>query len=196
MAIGQSTKYLTTRTVFSVTLVVTVLTVTGIWLFGLGQHRSMYDNSLLSATILSIAFFLFLAIGLYNGVKLKDNIGKLTDKLEPSKIPDFSKAIDGPAFLGDGEGIGEILIAIFLWIVVAILIALFLWLFGAILWTSIIVFIAMLYWIFFRAVRLVFKNSNKCRGNLKSSIAYGLFYMIIYNCWIYAIIFGTHYLIG
>jgi hypothetical protein len=77
---------------------------------------------------------------------------------------------------------------------VTILIAVFLWLFGAVLWTGIIVFMAMLYWIFFRALRLVFKNSNKCKDNLTTSVAYGLGYTTLYNFWIYGIILSTHYL--
>lgn len=190
----QPIKYLTTKTVFGVTIIVASLTVIGIWLLGLGKHRSIYDNSLLSTTILSGCIFLFLTVGLYKGVKLKDNLGNLTDKLKSSKIPDFSQVNTGTYFIDVGEGIGGIIISIILWLVVTILISLFLWIFGAVLWTGIIVFIAMFYWIFFRAVRLVFKNTNKCKGNLATSIAYGLFYTILYNCWIYAIIFGTHYL--
>ena len=194
MTTEQTTKYLTTKTVFTVTIIVAVLTVFGVWLFGLGQNRSIFDNSILSTTILSVCFFLFLTLGLFKGVKLKDDIGKLTDRLKPSKIPDFSQAAHGADFISVGDGIGGIVLSIVLWIVVTILFALFIWLFGAVLWTSIIVFIAMLYWIFFRAVRLVFKNANKCKGNLTTSIAYGLFYTLLYNFWIYGIIFGTQYL--
>ena len=29
----------------------------------------------------------------------------------------------------------------------------------------------MLYWVFFRALRLVFKNSNRCRGRLGASLS-------------------------
>jgi hypothetical protein len=193
MIIKPTTKYLTTKTVFSVTLIVVTLTILGIWLFGLGQHRSLYDNSLLSTTVLSVGFFLFLTVGLYKGVKLKDNVGKLTDQLKPSKAADFIDVQSGGDFVDAGDGIEGVIMSIFLWIVVTLLIGLFLWLFGAMLWTGIVVFVAMLYWVYFRAVRLVFKNSNKSKGNLVTSIVYGLFYTLLYNCWIYGIIFGTHY---
>jgi len=188
-------KLVTTKTVFTVTIIVIALTILSIWLFGLGQHRTIFENSIISTSILSLAFFLFLTIGLYKGIKLKDNIGKLTDKLKPSKIPDFSQATYGADFISVGEGIGGIILSIVLWVVITILIGLFLWLFGAVLWTGIIVFIAMLYWIFFRALRLVFKNSNKCQGNLTISTLYGLGYTLLYNFWIYGIILATHYLI-
>ena len=177
-------KYLTTKVVFSVTLIVAALTILSVWLFGLGQDRTLYENSLISTTILAVGLFLFLTIGLYNGVKLKDNVGKLTDNLNHSKIPDYSLAGPFADFTEVDEGIVGIILSIVLWIVVTILIGLFLWIFGAVLWTVIIVFIAILYWIFFRAVRLVFKNSYKCKGNLATSISYGLFFTLLYSCWI------------
>jgi hypothetical protein len=188
-------KILTSKTVFTVTIIVAVLTVLSIWLFGLGQHRTIFENSILSTTVLSIAFYLFLTIGLYNGIKLKDDIGKLTDKINLSNLPDFSHTGDGADFLAVGDGIGGIIISTVLWILMTFLIGLFVWLFGAVLWSGIIVFIAMLYWIFFRALRLVFKNSNKCKENLTISLVYGFFYTILYNFWIYGVIFGIKYLI-
>jgi hypothetical protein len=188
-------KLVTTTTVFKVTIIVSALTILSIWLFGLGQHRTIFENSILSTSILSVAFFLFLTIGLFKGIKLKDDIGKLTDKLKPSKIPNFAEAGQEADFIHVGDGIEGIVLSIVLWIVVTILIGLFFWLFGAVLWTGIIVFIAMLYWVFFRALRLVFKNSNKCKDNLTTSILYGLGYTLLYNFWIYGIIVATHYLI-
>ena len=188
-------KFLTTKTLFTITLIVAALTVISIWLFGLGKHRTIFENSILSTSLLSIAFFLFLTIGLYNGIKLKDNVGRLTDKIDLSNLPDFSHTGKGGNWLDFDDGIGGIILAIIFWIVVTFLIGLFLWIFGAILWSGIIVFIAMLYWIFFRALRLVFKNSNKCKGNLTKSLGYGIFYTLLYNFWIYGIILTTHYLI-
>jgi hypothetical protein len=185
-------RLITTKIVFILTIIVSVLTIVSIWLFGLGQHRTIFENSILSTSILSVVFFLFLTIGLYNGIKLKDNIGKLTDKL---KIPDLSDTANNGDFIDIGDGIEGIVLSIILWTVVTILVAIFFWLFGAIVWTSIILFMAMLYWIFFRALRLVFKNSNKCKSNWTTSLSYGLAYTLLYNFWIYGIILSTHYLI-
>jgi hypothetical protein len=179
-----------------VTIIVSTLTVIGIWLFGLGQHRTIYENSILSTSILSVAFFLFLTIGLYNGIKLKDDLGKITDKIKIDKMPDLSGGLELPSGLPDmGEGIAGVILGILAWVLFSVLLLLFIWLFGAIVWTMILVFAAMLYWIFFRALRLVFKNSNKCKDNLTTSIAYGLGYTALYNFWIYGIILATHYLI-
>lgn len=192
-----STKILvTTKTVFTVSIIVVTLTILATWLFGLGHHRTIFVNSIFSTSVLSVVFFLFLTIGLYKGIKPKDDLGKITDKIKIKKIPDLSSGIDLPSDIPEiGEGIAEIVIGILAWILFSILLLFFIWFFGAIVWTMIIVFAAMLYWIFFRALRLVFKNSNKCKSNWIMSLTYGLGYTTLYNFWIYGIILATHYLI-
>ena len=189
---SASKSYITSKIAFTVTLIVVVLTVLAIWLFGLGEHRTIYENSVLSTTVLSVAFFLFLTIGLYKGVKLKDDVGKFSPKFTFFDMPTMS---GGNNIDLDGDGIGEILIAVVLWIVATIVLGILIWLLGAMLWGGIVLFIAMMYWIFFRAVRLVFKNSNRCRGKFAESAFYAIAYTLLYNCWIYGIIFLTHYLI-
>jgi hypothetical protein len=52
----------------------------------------------------------------------------------------------------------------------------------------------MLYWIFFRALRLVFKNSNRAKGSLLESIKWGVVYTTLYNFWIYGIFYITSFL--
>lgn len=190
-------KILNSRNIFTITLIVILLTIITVWLFGLGDNRSFFENSLLSTTILSIAFFLFISIGLYKGVKIKDNLGQITDRFDASQI-DFIKDAVADRSIEDapdiGEGIFEIIISLILWFIMAFVISYLCWAFGVIVWFSILTFIAMLYWIFFRALRLVFKKSGKCRGNYLNSILYGISFTILYNFWIYAIIFMRIYL--
>lgn len=188
-------RLVTSKTLFIVTIVVIPLTILSIWLFGLGQHRTLFQNSILSTSILSFAFFMFLAIGLYKGIKLKDDLGKI---IEPETIEKMTKNLEGFDLSGDfpdlDDGIGGILIGILIWFFIAILLVLFITILGGFFWAMILAFIAMLYWIFFRAIRLVFKNSNKCKGDLAASALYGIGYTILYNFWIYLIILSTHYL--
>jgi hypothetical protein len=174
---------------------VAFLTIVSIWLFGLGKHRSIFSNSLLSTTILSTGFFLFLAIGLYKGIKLKDNLGRITHKGKSQEPVDLSNLHNTSSLLEVGDSIGGFVISIILWLLVTVLIGFFIWFFGVVFWTAITVFVAMLYWIFFRAVRLVFKNSYKCKGKFILSVSYGLLYTLLYNFWIYGIILGVHYLV-
>jgi len=171
------------------------LTILAVYLWGLGQHHTFFENSIISTTIISIAFFLFITNGLYNGVKLKDNIGKITDKFKgidivdvPGHLPDVEPPTDV------GEGIAGIIVGILLWIVAAIVLAVSLWVFSNVLVIVVMTFVAMLYWIFFRALRLVFKNSNKSKGDLMESMRWGLSYTLLYNFWIYGIFILTTYL--
>ncbi|HYG37936.1 MAG TPA: hypothetical protein VD908_04920 [Cytophagales bacterium] len=187
-------RLVTTKAVFIVTIIVMTLTILGIWLFGVGQNNTIYTNSILSTSILSIAFFLFLVIGLYRGIKLKDDLGKITDKIKDSEFPDLSGGLELPSEVPEiGEGFAGIILGILAWLLFSILIILFVWLFGTVFWILILTFSAMLYWIFFRALRLVFKNSNKCKGDLIMSLAYGFGYTILYNFWIYCIILSAYY---
>lgn len=185
-------RLVTTKNIFIVSLLVAVLTILSIWLFGLGQHRSLYVNSILSTTILSVSFFLFITVGLYKGIKLKDDLGKITDKIELNKLPDVSGMDFSISDMGDD--IGGLVLGILGWVLVALIAIAVIWILSPILWALILVFAAMLYWIFFRALRLVFKNSPKCRGNLWRSAGFGLTYTVLYNFWIYGIILASHYL--
>ncbi|WKL48223.1 hypothetical protein Q1W71_00290 [Flavobacterium pectinovorum] len=188
-------KILNSRNIFIITLIVISLTIISVWIFGFGNHRSLFENSLLSTTILSLAFFLFISIGLYNGVKIKDNLGEITDRFDHKKIDFLKNSLmegDCSSVAESSDSILGIIVSLILWFIVAFIISYLLWAFGAVLWISILTFTAMLYWIFFRAMRLVLKKSSKCRGNFINSALYGFSFTILYNFWIYAIIFMTH----
>lgn len=181
------------KNVFVISLIVALLTVLGVYFWGLGRHNTFFENSIISTTILSLAFFSFITIGLYNGIKLKDNLGLIVDKFRAVDTPDISSvASTGP--IDVGEGIAGLILSILLWIAMAIIISVTLWIFSNVLLIGTITFIAMLYWVFFRALRLVFKNSNKSKGDLIESMKWGFAYTILYNFWIYGIFFLTSYL--
>lgn len=189
------------KIVFQISVLVIFLTILGVWLFGVGSHNTIFKNSILSTSILSIAFFLFITIGLFKGAKLKDNLGRITDRYDSKKIgilKNFDLGLDRIGFLEVGEGIeglvAGIFVNIFIWIAVSIFLTFFIWTFSAFFWILILAFMAMLYWIFFRALRFVFKNSAKCKGKIYISIIYGICYTILYNFWIYGIILALHFL--
>lgn len=189
------------KSVFRISLIVIPLVILGVFFWGLGQHNTFFENSIISTTILSIAFFFFITIGLYNGVKLKDNSKKMPETNDSRSVEavDFGTQFTPTANSFDldldlDEGIAGVLIGILLWILYAIFIAVVLWLFSAVIPLVIGAFSAMLYWIFFRALRLVFKNSNKSKGDIMESVRYGLTYTFLYNFWIYGIFILTEYL--
>jgi hypothetical protein len=194
MKIPNRRRFINTRGLFPISLIVIVLTILSVWFYGIGKHQTVIENSLISTSILSISFFLFISISLYNGTKLKDNIGKITDRFDTKKIEYLKEITPENADGFDvGEGFGGIIISIILWIFATLVISYLFFLLGAIVWLSVLIFLAMLYWIFFRALRLIFKKSTECNGNVEKSVCYGIAYTMLYNFWIYGIIFLTEY---
>jgi hypothetical protein len=184
------------KDIFKISLIVIVLTILAVYFWGLGAHHTFYQNSIISTTVLSCAFFTFVTIGLYNGIKLKDNLGNVVDQYKPVGISDTFElgrvdAIDG---IDGGEGCLGVIISIILWIVAAILLAIALWIFSNVVLIMVLGFIGMLYWIFLRALRLVFKNSNRSKGDLFESFKWGFTYTVLYNFWIYGIFILINYL--
>lgn len=151
---------------------------------------------MVSTSILGTSFLLFISLGLYYGLKLKDNIGHVLTKENIKKLSDKTPEIgsfdfDIPAV---GDGIGGIIVSIIAWLFFSIVLVFLLYFLGVFFWAVILLFAAMLYWIFFRALRLVFKNSKYCRGNLAKSLGFGVFYSFLYLSWIYGIIYLVNYL--
>ncbi len=195
MIIPKNRTLISTKNLFSISLIVVSITILSVWFYGLGKHNTVIENSLISTSILSIAFFLFISISLYNGVKLKDTIGNLTDSFDTNKLDylkDFSSS-SSPDIFDVDEGIGGIILSIILWIIASIVISYLFFILGAIIWLSVLTFLGMLYWIFFRALRLIFKKSSECSQNIELSIYYALVYTFLYNFWIYGILFLTEY---
>lgn len=186
------------KPIVRISFLVAALTLISVYFWGLGQHRTFFENSMISITILSLVFFLFISIGLYRGV----NVVHETDAQEKASpagkldlfhnSADLASGIEAPDF--DADDLGGILVSILLWIGWAILVAVAVWFFSEVILVAISSFAAMLYWIFFRALRLIFNNSNQCRGNIWESARNGAFYTVLYNFWIYGIFFFLEFL--
>ena len=192
MKIPNRRKLINTGSLFAISLIVIVLTILSVWFYGIGTHKTVIENSLISTSILSIAFFLFITIGLYKGIKLKDTLGKFTPHLSTKKTA-FLKDINLDAGIIESgsiaeEGIGGLILNIILWLIVTVVLSYLFFILGTFIWFSIVLFIAMLYWLFFRAIRLIFKKSLECSGNVEKSVFYGIMYTLLYVFWIYVVI--------
>jgi len=184
----------TTKTVLLITLIVVLSTFSATYLFNLQSHHSLYKNSLFFLLFLALSLFVFITYGLYYGVKLKDNVGKLTDHIDSKKLPDFSGGVPDistamEGFGGVAEGLGGFVFAI----LAAIGLFLLAWFFILSSWFLVVFLAAMLYWVYFRAMRLVFKHSALCKNNIQISVKYGFVYSFLYTSWAFAIIFGLHF---
>ncbi|MGE8552711.1 MAG: hypothetical protein ACN6OB_02100 [Chryseobacterium jejuense] len=188
--------FLETKLLSYSTLVIIILVILCVWLSGKGDHRSLFQNSILSTSILAVSLFLFMSLGLYYGLKLKDNVGSILNRERIKKYPDKAPTIgsfdfDPPAV---GDGIGGAILSVVVWFIFSILLIFLSYFLGLFFWSSILFLAAMLYWIFFRALRHVFKNSGKCKGNIVKSFGLGFLYSFLYIFWIYGIIFLINYI--
>ena len=187
--------FLETKLLSYSTLGIIILVILSVWLSGKDSHHSLFQNSIISTSILAGAFFLFISLGLFYGLKLKDNVGHILTKERIKKYSDKTPEIGGfDLDISAADGIGGIIMSIILWILISLVLVFLLYFLGIFFWATILFFTAMLYWIFFRALRLVFKNSRHCKGNLLKSLAFGFFYSFLYISWIYGIIFLANYL--
>ena len=177
-------RLITTRLLFVISVIIALLTILFVWLFGLGTHRSLFENSVISAWILTTALYAFLFVGLYKGFKLKDNLGKVVKKYGFEKIAPTS-------YIGYPDNELEAIITLILFSGTILLILMNI---ITVLWMGILVFMAMLYWVYYRAIRFALKKSNVCRDNIAKSLLYGFLFTLFYSIWFYAIIFGAHYL--
>lgn len=192
MKMPKKRQLLPSKSAFIISLIVIPLTIVSVWFYGIGTHKTVIENSLLSTSILSLAFFLFITINLYKGAKLKDTLGKFTPHLTTKKTA-FLKDINLDAGIIESgsiaeEGIGGLILNIILWLIVTVVFSYLFFILGTFIWFSIVLFIAMLYWLFFRAIRLIFKKSPECSGNVEKSVFYGIMYTLLYVSWIYVVI--------
>ncbi|MEO6695067.1 MAG: hypothetical protein ABIY50_08530 [Ignavibacteria bacterium] len=176
-----------------VTVIVIIIASVTVIIFGAKNQKTFYEDTVILVSVLSGLLFTFLAGGLYKGIKLKDNIGKIGDRINSMKKPDITDTSSTP-IEPDFSGIGEFIMSIILWFIAAVLAAIIFWLIGTILWIMFILIAAALYWIFYRALRLVFKKSVICRGDLLKSVSYALLYTFLYTSWVYAMVYGLKYL--
>ena len=61
----------------------------------------------------------------------------------------------------------------------------------AVFWFSLFIILAMLYWIFFRALKFVFNKSKDTKGDIGISAVYSLTYTLLYVGWIFGIVYLT-----
>ena len=182
--------FLSGRVVLVISLLTIVTTVLTVYITGINDHRSLVENSIISLTVLSLVFFLFLTVGLYLGVRLKSGTSNaflkwLTKKRRRTDQGTMGADLPGPIDVDTGDDLAGVLLSIALWIIMAILFVLFL-----VMMEFVIVALAgLLYWIFMRGLRLIFRKSDECRGDLPKSVAYGLGYSVMYVGWLYGVVY-------
>lgn len=179
--------YLKGKSIFIVSLLVIFTTTITVYVSGINYNRSFNTNLNISLSIIGVSLLIFMTFGLYKGVRLIDNFPKLK-KFNPGDIsaPDFGD-FDFPD-LGIDDFAG-VLLSIFLWLMMSVFFVLLLFLFESVFLVFFLYLITLLYWLFFRALRLVFRKSKETKGNLSLSFFYSLGYTLMYLGWIFALSF-------
>jgi hypothetical protein len=190
------------RTITLVALAVVTVTAASVFLLGKG---SLFRETELTLAIVAAALFVFLAVGLYRGVRVRRwdlpgagvNNVSLGDIVEG--LPDGSSGgfdLGDVASGVDVEGCAGAIVGLILAIVVGVFLVLFLWIvinLGIMLWVFLI---AALSWVFYLALRQVFAKSKVCRGNWARSTGYALLYTTLYTGWLFALVWVADGLLG
>lgn len=163
--------------------------------------------------IVAAVLFAFLAVALYRGVRVQRSradrpswrsllrrnkheqpLITTDDALDVASVAADVigsidvKDIDLPDLSDSGDDLVGCLLAIVLWIGVTLLIIVLLPILIDLVWAVAFIVIAVLYWIFYRALRVVFIRSRQCRGNLPRSLGYAAFYTLLYTGWLFVVL--------
>ncbi|WP_291117897.1 hypothetical protein [Flavobacterium sp. UBA6135] len=180
--------YLKGKSVFIVSLLVIGITILTVYLSGINYNRSLTSNLYLSLGIIATALFLFMTYGLYYGIGLIDNFPKYRNFKRGEVMANATPTFDTPS-ISVGDGIGGLVLSILLWIGMTILILILLIVLEAVFWFSLFIILAMMYWVFFRALKMVFSKSKDTKGDIGISFVYSLTYTICYVGWIFGIVY-------
>ncbi|EDP98582.1 hypothetical protein U8527_21460 [Kordia algicida OT-1] len=186
--------YLKGKSVFIVSLIVILVTAMTVYISGINSHRSITTNFYISLGIIATSLFLFLTYGLYKGIRIMDNFPRLrhfkfNNRFESSA--DLSNTDIFENTFDVGEGIVGIIVSIIMWFLASIVLILLLMLLETVFLFSLFIIIAMLYWVFFRAVRLVFSKASQTKGNFGVATVYAFGYTVLYIGWIFGIVYVT-----
>lgn len=160
--------YLKGKSIFIISLIVIGVTILTVYISGINFNRTITSNFYLSLGIIGLCLFIFMSYGLYQGVGLVDNFPKYRDFKSGDIISSSGELPDLPN-IDIGEGIGGIIISIMVWIAMTILVVVLLIMLEAVFWFSLFVILTMLYWVFFRALKLVFNKSDETKGEILQS---------------------------
>jgi len=185
--------YIQTRFHFIACLVIICITILLVYIFG---DKKLYHNALSVVSILAVLCFVYLALSLYYGVKII-NAEDTFFPIRGFKTNTYLKNLDTSGFeigdAGSDDGCIGAIFAIIIWIVISVFLLIFLAFLVEFVWIFGLTLIAVLYWVYLRALHLISNLSPICQGNSTKSIAYAFLYTILYAGWIYAIIFIGHY---
>ena len=178
---------------------------------------SVFVELQITLLLISLCLFAFFTIGLYKGVRLEKppkeqlpppaDLSALGELLSHGEIPPVIDLphlpvdapplphlhVDLPGVPDVGDDLIGCLVTLVLWVVVSIVLVFLFWLLAQFLVTVLPALALGLYWVFYRALRIVFAKSRMCKGRLLPSMGYGLVYTVLYTGWIFAVMWIGRY---
>ena len=154
----------------------------------------------ITLAIIAAGLFLFLAVGLYRGVRLEKPV--VEDPEKPFGSADFDAAsvvglatiappdikLDVPDLGSSGDDLVGCLVSIVLWIVIAIVLMVLFWVLVQVLAFALPWVLLALYWLFYRALHLVFDKAPQTRGKILPSLGYALLFTVLYTGWLFLLL--------
>ncbi|TRX48719.1 hypothetical protein FNH22_28570 [Fulvivirga sp. M361] len=188
---ANSKKRFNGQSIFIAAVLTIATTLLLVYITGLTSHRSIVNNALLSLSILAVIFFLFLWLGLLYGMRVRDD---LTGKLrliwsKPKPLLSNTSDIPFSNLPSVGDGIEGVLLSIVIWIVVSVAFIILLILLDYVVWMGLMGVVFLVYWVFIRALKLIFSKSAECTDRIGKSFVYALGYTLLYLGWLYIVIF-------
>ena len=159
--------------------------------------RSVWSQLELATIILSTAFFVFLALALYCGVRVdaKERLRIRWVQWNETRLEDDLSGFDLSTTFTESlaaEGIGGIVLGIVLDILVSLALAVVV---SALLWLGLnlavglaLVVLVPGFYLFARSVRVAVARGRRCRGNVWRSGWYAVGYTVLYTGWFHLIL--------
>lgn len=186
------------RAIVLISIPVVIITLLLVFYF---STRSFVTELAIALGIIAVGLFIFLAVGLYHGVHLEEPILENPDKPMGSAGFDVGDAVglaavmptpdlkvDIPDVGSTGDDLAGCLVSILLWIVIAIVLAVLFWVLVQVLAFVLPWVLLALYWMFYRALKLVFEKTAVTRGHLLPSLGYALMFTVLYTGWLFLLL--------
>jgi hypothetical protein len=176
---GWMKPYINSRSLVIISAIVIIVTSVLVFM----TRLSFIDELVLTVGMISLALFLFLFLGLFYGLGIKDhhvpdnwrNI--YAGKLKGGQLGNVGDALGS---LGSANGDCEVVI----WILITILAILILIVLAAVFIWFVFFLMFVLYWLFYSAYRQVFRHAFICQGNARESLKYATLYTSLYTGWL------------
>ncbi len=183
------------RALVWISIPVVILTTLLVFYF---SARSFLAELAIALGIIAAGLFVFLTVGLYFGAQLERPTKKEPEAFDLGTVDpgvvglpmiDLPKVdLDIPDIGDAGNDLVGCLVSLVVWIGISLLLALLFWLLVQLLALVLPWILLALYWMFYRALKLVFDKAPQTHGQILPSVGYALLYTALYTGWLFILL--------